>query len=70
MSFEEALAELESIVNKIDSGEETLEKAVDSFERGTELRLHCEKKLKEAQMKIQKITKSERGEIEIKDTEL
>ena len=43
MSFEEALAELEEIVNKIDTGQESLADAVASFERGVALKKHCEK---------------------------
>ena len=42
MSFEEALAELEEIVRKIDTGQENLADAVDSFERGVLLKEHCE----------------------------
>ena len=56
MSFEEALAELEEIVNKIDTGQESLADAVSSFERGVTLKNHCEKMLKEAKLKIEKIT--------------
>ena len=52
MSFEEALAELEEIVNKIDTGQESLADAVSSFERGVALKNHCEKMLKEAKLKI------------------
>ena len=55
MSFEEALAELEEIVNKIDTGQESLAEAVSSFERGVALKNHCEKMLKEAKLKIEKI---------------
>ncbi|MGI4775948.1 MAG: exodeoxyribonuclease VII small subunit [Janthinobacterium lividum] len=57
MSFEEALAELEQIVRKIDNGQENLESAISSFERGILLKTLCEKKLSEARMKIEKITK-------------
>ncbi|ACP53374.1 Exodeoxyribonuclease VII small subunit [Rickettsia africae ESF-5] len=57
ISFEEALKELEEIVKKIDKGQESLETAVNSFERGILLKNHCEKKLKEARLKIEKITK-------------
>ena len=53
MSFEEALAELEEIVNKIDTGQESLADAVSSFERGVALKNHCEKMLKEAKLKIE-----------------
>lgn len=61
MHFEEALAELEEIVKKIDTGQESLSEAVDSFERGVLLKQHCEKMLADAKLKIEKITKSEEG---------
>ena len=64
ISFEDALAELEEIVRKIDTGQENLADAVDSFERGVFLKKHCEKMLKEAKLKIEKITSSNDGEIE------
>ncbi len=57
MSFEAALAELKDIVKKIDAGEEGLEKSINSFERGILLKEHCEKKLQDARLKIDKITK-------------
>lgn len=56
MSFEEALAELEEIVRKIDTGQESLAEAVSSFERGVALRNHCDTMLKDAKLKIEKIT--------------
>lgn len=57
MSFETALAELKDIVKKIDSGEGDLESSINSFERGILLKEHCEQKLQEARLKIEKITK-------------
>jgi exodeoxyribonuclease VII small subunit len=65
MSFEQALTELEEIVKKIDSGQESLELAIDSFERAMVLKNHCQKKLQEAQLKIEKITKSNDGFVNI-----
>lgn len=56
MSFEQALAELEEIVRKIDTGQENLADAVGSFERGVLLKEHCESMLKSAKLKIEKIT--------------
>ena len=56
MSFEQALAELEEIVKRIDTGQENLADAVSSFERGVLLKEHCEAMLKEAKLKIEKIT--------------
>lgn len=57
LSFEEALSELERIVRSIDNGQENLEKAIQSFERGVSLKNYCDKKLKEAELKIEKIVK-------------
>ncbi len=61
LSFEEGLKELEMIVKKIDSGEETLDSAINSFERGSELKKHCQKKLDEAKLKIEKIIQNADG---------
>jgi exodeoxyribonuclease VII small subunit len=55
LSFEDAIAELEAIVKKLEEGKGKLEDAVTSYERGTYLRRHCEAKLAEAQAKIDKI---------------
>jgi len=56
MSFEQALAELEAIVTALETGQAPLEDAIASYERGIMLKKHCEKKLSEAQEKIEKIT--------------
>jgi len=70
MSFEEALAELEEIVNKIDTGQESLADAVSSFERGVALKNHCEKMLKEAKLKIEKVTITAENKIEFTEVEV
>ncbi|ABV73674.1 exodeoxyribonuclease VII small subunit [Rickettsia canadensis str. McKiel] len=70
ISFEEALKELEEIVKKIDNGQESLETAVNSFERGIVLKNHCEKKLKEARLKIEKITKLADSTVVLEETEI
>ncbi|HJD60470.1 MAG TPA: exodeoxyribonuclease VII small subunit [Rickettsia endosymbiont of Omalisus fontisbellaquei] len=70
ISFEEALRELEEIVKKIDNGQENLETAVNSFERGILLKNHCEKKLKEARLKIEKITKLADSTVVLEETEV
>ena len=61
MSFEDAMGELESIVQKMESGSAKLEDSIQSYERGIALKQHCESKLREAQEKIEKITMSEDG---------
>ncbi len=70
ISFEDALAELEEIVRKIDTGQENLADAVDSFERGVLLKKHCEKMLKDAKLKIEKITSSSEGKINTTEVDL
>jgi exodeoxyribonuclease VII small subunit len=56
LSFEKALAELEGIVDKLESGSAELEESIRIFERGEHLKAHCQALLAEAQGKIEKIT--------------
>ena len=56
LSFEQALVELENIVTSLENGKAPLEDSISSYERGIALKKHCEKKLNEAQEKIEKIT--------------
>jgi exodeoxyribonuclease VII small subunit len=58
-SFEEALAELESLVEQMEQGELSLEDSLKSFERGVELTRTCQQALKEAEQKIQILSKKE-----------
>lgn len=55
LSFEKALAELEDIVQKLEGGGAALEESIALYERGAALKAHCEKTLKSAQEKIEKI---------------
>ena len=55
MSFEEALQELEQIVKRLEGGTGKLDDAIQSYERGTLLKRHCEAKLREAQARVDKI---------------
>ncbi|WP_019961338.1 exodeoxyribonuclease VII small subunit [Woodsholea maritima] len=63
MPFEAALAELERIVQKLESGDVALEESISIYERGAALRAHCETKLKDAQAKVEKIMLGEDGKI-------
>ena len=63
MSFEDALDELKEIVSRLESGEGKLDEAIDSYERGAKLKQHCEKKLREAQEKIEKINLGQDGDV-------
>ena len=61
LPFEKALAMLEEIVAKLESGKVDLEDSIQIYERGEALRKHCESKLKEAEARIEKITLSATG---------
>lgn len=71
LTFEAALKELEEIVSQLDTGSIDLDKAVEAYEKGAKLKQHCEKKLKEAQLRIEKIEVDKNGDISTKvmDTE-
>jgi exodeoxyribonuclease VII small subunit len=56
MSFEQALAELERIVQDLERGQLDLDAAIRAYERGSALKEHCEQKLKEARLRVERIT--------------
>jgi exodeoxyribonuclease VII small subunit len=55
INFEIALGELEGIVQRLESGDTSLEGAIEAYERGVALKKHCEGKLREAQLRVEKI---------------
>ncbi|BCW90132.1 Exodeoxyribonuclease 7 small subunit [Alphaproteobacteria bacterium SO-S41] len=55
LSFEEALKQLEEIVGRLESGRVELEESITIYERGAALKAHCERKLKDAEARIEKI---------------
>jgi exodeoxyribonuclease VII small subunit len=61
LSFEAALAELEDIVSRLEQGEVDLEDSIALYERGTALKAHCEKKLKGAEVRLEKIVLGPEG---------
>ena len=56
LPFDKALAELETIVTRLESGKVDLEQSIAIYERGEALKKHCEKLLKDAEARIEKIT--------------
>jgi exodeoxyribonuclease VII small subunit len=62
MSFEEALAEIESIIEKLERDDITLSDALLHFERGVSLMRVCDSHLKNAEGKLVELTKGENGE--------
>ena len=61
MSYEDALKELETIVNKLENGDVPLEESISIYERGDKLRAHCNKLLSSAESKVEKIRISSNG---------
>lgn len=70
MTFEEALSELEELISGIENGKQDLNTTINSFERGILLKKHCDSKLTEAKLKIEKITKSSDGSIKTEEANI
>ncbi len=63
LSFEAALKELEEIVSRLEQGEVDLEDSIALYERGQALKAHCEKKLKAAEGRLEKIVLGASGPV-------
>ena len=63
LSFEEALKQLEEIVQKLEKGQVDLEDSIKIYERGTALKAHCETKLRNAEKRIEKIVITPSGKV-------
>ncbi|TVR99442.1 MAG: exodeoxyribonuclease VII small subunit [Rhodospirillales bacterium] len=63
LSFEDALAELEDIVRRLESGAAKLDEAIAAYERGAALKRHCEGKLQEAEARVERIVLGADGKI-------
>lgn len=55
MTFEVALQELEKIVEQLDSGRVDLDQSINIYTRGSQLKAHCEQKLRSAQERVERI---------------
>jgi len=61
LSFEQALEALERIVDDLERGDVPLDQSIRIYERGEALKAHCEKLLKAAEDKVEKIRLSRDG---------
>lgn len=61
LDFEKAYHELESIVERMERGEQDLENSLTDFERGVSLMKHCHNKLKDAEQKVDVLIKGNDG---------
>ncbi len=62
LTFEKALQELEAIVGRLERGDVELEESIVIYERGEALRKHCDKLLKQAEAKVEKLTIGSNGQ--------
>ena len=63
MTFEEAMNELENLVESLDKGDISLDQAIAAYDRGSQLKDHCQKKLNEAKMKVETIQSSDNSDV-------
>ena len=61
LSFEQALSELEAIVEQLEGGAVSLDKAIEAYSRGMVLKQHCQARLEEARLKVEQIKLPESG---------
>lgn len=61
LSFEQALKELETIVGRLERGDVALEESIEIYERGEALRSHCDRVLKQAEARVEKLTLDAEG---------
>ena len=59
LTFEEAMKELEKLVDSLDQGDVSLDDAIAAYDRGSQLKDYCQKKLHEAKMKVDTIQASD-----------
>ena len=63
IKFEKAIQRLEKIVDDLEKGEMDIDKSLEVFEEGIKMSRVCSKKLNEAEAKIEKLTKDQKGEL-------
>lgn len=68
--FERALARIEQIVDRMESGEIELDKALALYQEGMELMARCQATLEETQNKIKKITRDIQGRLKVEEHDL
>lgn len=66
-SFEESLRKLEQVVDQLESGDLSLEKSLDLFEQGVRLSRECQKRLDDAERRVEILLKGSGGTVEASD---
>ena len=63
IKFERAMKRLEHIVEELEKGELDIDKSLEIFEEGIKMSRVCSKKLNEAEQRIEKLTRNDKGEL-------
>ncbi|MDF2235540.1 exodeoxyribonuclease VII small subunit [Albimonas sp. CAU 1670] len=66
LSFEDAMRELEQVVDRLESGDAPLDASIALYERGAKLKAHCEAMLKAAELKVAQIAEGPDGSVSAK----
>lgn len=69
LSFEEAMKDLEDVVNELESGELTLDKSIEKFKKGIELSNHCNELLEDAEKTVSILIADADGNMKEEDFE-
>jgi exodeoxyribonuclease VII small subunit len=62
-SFEASLGELEEIVKRLEAGDLSLEQSLELFEQGIKLSRECQKRLDEAERRVEILLRGEAGSL-------
>ena len=66
LKFEEAIADLEQVVEQLESGDLSLEDSLAAFEKGVGLVRYCNHKLSEVEKKVELLVKDKQGQLQLK----
>jgi len=64
MPFDQALAELQAVVGRLESGGLALEDSIELYERGVALHAHCARSLTSAEMRVQRLVEGSGGRLQ------
>ncbi len=63
LTFENAMQQLDAIVRQLESGQGSLDDAIQNYEKGAALRAFCEQRLKDAELRISQIATGPDGSV-------
>ena len=66
LKFEEAIADLEQVVEQLESGDLSLEDSLEAFEKGVGLVRYCNQKLSQVEKKVELLVKDKQGQLQLK----